>query len=85
MWHSALKQNYRTLFNDWTIFKNSPRPFPLGAVKPKTLCFHLSVRKEAACGIGLVPELPLFGSLRLKKSERKQAGKEKTLSEPYRR
>lgn len=85
MWHGALKQNYRTLFNDWTSLKKSPKLLPLGAVKLKTFCFHLCARKKATSGTGLIPELPLFGSLRLKKTERRQAGNKQILTEHRRR
>lgn len=75
MWHAALKHNYRTLSIIKYFFKNSPRLFPLGATKLKTFSLNLSVRKKAACGPGLIPELPLFGRLRLKEPERRQTVK----------
>lgn len=62
-------------FNHQIFFKNSPRLFPLGATKLKTFSLNLSVRKKAACGAGLIPELPLFGRLRLKEPERRQTVK----------
>ncbi|XP_029691330.1 leucine-rich repeat-containing protein 27 [Takifugu rubripes] len=45
--------------------------------------FPATNRKKAACGAGLIPELPLFGRLRLKEPERRQTVKK--LPEPRRR
>lgn len=63
MWRAALKHNYRTLLiirhlkNKRILLweQQSRKHFPL----------HLSVREKA----GLIPELPLFGRLRLEEAE----------------
>lgn len=83
MWRAALKHNYRTLSIIRHLKKKSPRLFPLGATKLKTFSLNLSVRKKAARGAGLIPELPLFGRLRLKEPERRQTVKKPP--EPRRR
>lgn len=68
-------------FNHQT-FK-SKKKSPLGSTKPKTFSLNLSVREKAACGAGLIPELPLFGRLRVKEAERRQTVKKPP--EPRRR
>lgn len=62
-------------FNHQIFKKNSP----LGATKLKTFSLNLSVRKKA----GLIPELPLFGRLRVREAERRQTVKKPP--EPRRR